>query len=100
MLVNFLKCGFLFAFVEFKFFFALFELGEFDFFLVLFLHEEMERLGLFEFFEEMFEFLILLNPLVLLHTHDLQTFHYLLVVLEFFLLCDFHLNIPFHMLFL
>lgn len=100
MFVDLLKCRFLFAFVEFEFFPAFLELGQFDLFLVLFFHEEMEGFGLFEFFEEVFEFLILLNPLVLFHAHDLQTFHYLLVVLELFLLCDFHLNVAFHMLFL
>lgn len=71
VVVDLLQCGFLFVFVELKFFPALFQLGQLYFFFVLFFHQEMKGLGFFELFEEVFEFLILFIPLLLLDTHNL-----------------------------
>lgn len=75
-------------------------MGQFYLLLVLLLHEQVEGFGLLELLEEVLEFLILFIPLLLFHTHYLQTLHYLLVVLQFSLLCDLMLDVFLHLLFL
>jgi len=60
----------------------------------------MQRFWFFELFKKRLEFLILFNPLLLFYLHDFQSMHYLLMVLKFFLLCNFLLNFFLHGLFL
>lgn len=100
MVIYLLESRFLFMLIDLQFFPTLLELRKFYFLLVLFLHEYMKRFRLFKLFKKRFEFLILLNPLFLFYLHNLKSLHDFFMVLKFFLLCYFMLNLLFDGLFL